>query len=336
MTSRELVLQTLNFESPARAPRHLWVLPWATNNYSEYLDRINEEYPSDIIGVDGHWRQIAPVEGDPFKKGRYIDEWGSKWDNLADGIVGEVKEPLICDWDSDPANVHFPREWLTIDVDAINADCAATDKFVMGACCPRPFEQLQFLRGTENLYMDLADPPREMIEFTKRMHALYCEVLQAWGKTDVDGLNFMDDWGSQRALLIRPDVWREFFKPMYRDYVQIIHGAGKKAFMHSDGDITSVYPDLIEIGLDAVNSQLFCMGVENLVSFAGKITFWGEIDRQHILPNADTAEVNAAVRLVYENLWSNGGCIAQCEFGPGARPENVRQVFESWDIVSSK
>ena len=153
-------------------------------------------------------------------------------------------------------------------------------------------------------------------------------------RTDVDALRFMDDWGSQRALLIAPALWRQLFKPMYRDYVQIAHQHGKKLFMHSDGHITAIYPDLVEIGMDAVNSQLFCMGPENLAPFAGKITFWGEIDRQHLLPDGTPADNEAAVRRVHQHLWRNGGCIAQCEFGPAARPENVRAVFAAWDKLA--
>ncbi len=67
---------------------------------------------------------------------------------------------------------------------------------------------------------------------------------------------------------------------------EIAHAAGKKLFMHSDGHILAIYPDLVEIGIDAVNSQIFCMGVEKLAPFAGRITFWGEIDRQHLLAHA--------------------------------------------------
>jgi hypothetical protein len=144
----------------------------------------------------------------------------------------------------------------------------------------------------------------------------------------------MDDWGAQSALLISPALWRQYFKPMYRDFAQIAHSTGKKIFMHSDGHILSIYPDLIEIGIDALNSQLFCMGIENLKPFAGKITFWGEIDRQHLLPNGTVNDIDQAVTKVYENLWHNGGCIAQCEFGPGGKPENVRQVYESWDRLT--
>jgi hypothetical protein len=103
-------------------------------------------------------------------------------------------------------------------------------------------------------------------------------------------------------------------------------------FMHSDGYIKDILPDLIEMGLDAINCQIFCMDVADLgTKFKGKITFWGEIDRQHILPDAASDEVRRAVQFVKSSLYNNGGVIAQCEFGPGAKPENVYTVFETWN-----
>ncbi len=94
-----------------------------------------------------------------------------------------------------------------------------------------------------------------------------------------------------------------------------------------------IVPRLIDLGLDAVNGQLFCMGIENLEPYRGKITFWGEIDRQHLLPEGTEADIDRAVEAVYRALWQDGGCIAQCEFGPGARPENVYRVFRAWEGI---
>ena len=333
-TPRELVFQTLNFEGPARAPRQLWALPWADMYHPDALKRIRAEFPDDIIGIGGYNSVYPKTYGDPHRIGEYTDEWGCTFINIQDGVIGEVKTPLVRDWEADVARIHIPAEWIAIDRDAINRNCAATDRFTTAGCCPRPFEQLQFLRGTAELYADLTDPTTAMKRFVSEMHRFYCELLSAWAATDVDALMFMDDWGSQRNLLIRPAMWRELFKPMYRDYSQIAHAAGKKLFMHSDGHILSIYPDLIEIGVDAVNSQLFCMGVENLAPYAGKITFWGEIDRQHLLPEATVDEISEAVDLVHRTLWHNGGCFAQCEFGAAARPENVRQVFAQWTEIT--
>ena len=335
-TGRELVWQTLRFEGPARAPRQLWSLPWAEIHYPEELKRIRDLYPPDIIGAPGFHREAIPSQGCNTSIGTFIDEFGCEFINIQEGVIGEVKNPQIKDWGRDADAVRFPVEHMTVNVDRVNAWCASRDEFTMAGCCPRPFEQLQFLRGSADLYVDLMLQPPEMLDFIKKLHDFYCRVLELWVKTDVDALNFMDDWGSQKSLLIAPELWRELFKPLYRDYIDIAHGAGKAIFMHSDGHTLDIYPDLIELGLDAFNSQIFCMGVDNLAQFAGSITFWGEIDRQHILVEGGPADAASAVRLVYDNLWKDGGCIAQCEFGPGGRPDTVEAVFAEWDALTGK
>ncbi len=331
MTSRELVKATLEFRNTTGiVPKQLWALPWAYNNHADALQKINEDFPADMTGCAGvKYAEHAKTVGDAYTVGTHIDAWGAVFDNIQTGVIGEVKHPVIEDWD-DTSKVHFPREWLSFDIDSVNAGCRNTDKFVTGDCCPRPFEQTQFLRGTENLYMDLVEKPAGMFKFLEQMHEFYCELVTKWCQTEVDGIGFMDDWGSQNSLLIHPKTWAEIFKPMYKDYIDIAHKHGKKTFMHSDGNTLSIIPHLIELGLDAFNTQIFCIGVENLAEFKGKITFWGEIDRQHLLPYGTLSDIENAVNLVRDTLWDNGGCIAQCEFGAGAKPENVRRVFETW------
>ena len=337
MTSRELVYATLEFRNTRdRAPRQLWVSPWAHMYQGDALAAIRRDYPDDIGGVHTEYAEKTIARGDMHEIGTYIDEWGCEFINIQRGVIGEVKRPQIPDGDDGWEGferVHIPTELLSFSPAQVSDECAKTDRFVTSACVARPFEQLQFIRGTQNLYMDLMDPPENMLRFMKRMHEYYCAGYEKWAQTDVDALCFMDDWGSQRGLLINPRIWRELFRPMYKDYIDIAHSAGKKCFMHSDGHILEVIPDLIELGLDALNAQLFCMGVPNLAKFRGQITFWGELDRQWLLPHGTLDEVGAAVREVYGTLWADGGCIAQLEFGPGARAENVRRALEEWTAV---
>jgi uroporphyrinogen-III decarboxylase len=219
-----------------------------------------------------------------------------------------------------------------VDTDQVSAFCSRTDRFVLAGCRVRPFEQLQFIRKSENLYLDLAERPKELFVLLDRIHEFYKKELELWARTEVDALLFSDDWGGQSSLLISPVLWRKLFKPLYKEYVEIAHRSGKAMFMHSDGYITDIIPDLVEIGVDALNSQVFCMDIESLGSlFRGKITFWGEIDRQHLLPYGSPEEVRAAVGRIWSSLYDHGGVIAQCEFGIGAKPENVRLVFETWN-----
>jgi hypothetical protein len=334
-TPRQIVYQTLEFANPPRAARQLWLLPWAAAHYPGEVQRLRESFPDDIIGAPG-FQPVHPVtQGDAYAVGRYVDEWGCIFENRQAGVIGEVKEPFIKTW-ADLDRLRQPKELLAVDREQVNAFCRQTDRFVMAGCCPRPFERLQFLRSSVNVYLDLGEESPEALELLRRIHEFYLQELEVWARTDVDGLNYMDDWGAQRALLISPRQWRRIFKPLYKDYIDLAHSYGKKIFMHSDGYIADVIPDLVELGLDALNSQLFVMDIEALgAQFAGQLTFWGEIDRQHILPAADPREARRAVQRVKAALWRQGGCIAQCEFGAGARPENVWAVYETWEQLTA-
>ncbi len=333
MTSRELVRKTLEFQKPARIPRQMWLLPWAFNNYPEQVADIQRRFPDDIV--------TCPVVGEPlktqgqaYKAGIYIDEWGCVFRNIQDGVMGEVKEFPVKNW-LDMDTIKEPLEALTFDIEEVNAYCQTTDKFVMANCCPRPFERLQFLRGTENVMMDLGMEDEHFFRLLNRVHQFYLKEVQKWSQTRVDGVMFMDDWGTQRSLLISPEMWCKYFKPLYKDYIDIIHASGKKAFMHSDGQIEAILPDLIELGLDAINSQIFCMDMPALSEKCkGKITFWGELDRQNLLVHGTREDIVRAVHQVYDYFYAEGGAIAQMEFGPGAKPKNVIAALEEWDKLS--
>ncbi len=341
MTSRELVKATLEFRNTdARAPRQLWTLPWTEIYDRDNMIRILSKYVWDIGGPQVEYKEHSKVEkGNSYEIGEWTDAWGAIFTTIQRGVCGEVKKPIVSpddeEWE-DTSRIVIPEHWLSFDVEQVNRSCASSDLYMMSGCCPRPFEQLQFIRGTEYLYMDLMTQPKGFIDFLDKMHDFYCRLLTKWAQTDVDAIQFMDDWGSQRSLLINPELWRDIFKPMYRDYINIAKKYGKKIFMHSDGNTLSILPDLIELGLDAINTQIFCIGIENLRPFRGQITFWGELCRQTLLPYGTKEDIVHAVESVYENLWDNGGCIAQCEYGAAAKAENVETMYDTWDRLTMK
>jgi len=218
----------------------------------------------------------------------------------------------------------------------VNRFCTSTDRFVLAGNLPRPWERYQFLRGTEVSLVDVMMPEEGMAECLKVIHDHYMREMEFWVTTDVDGVFFMDDWGSQTQLLIPPPVWRELFKPLYKDYCDIAHAHGKFAFMHSDGYIAEIYEDLVDAGINAQNSQLFVMDMADLAKrVKGKITFWGEMDRQHVLTSENPEVGRKGVRTVASHLHDKrGGVIAQYEFGPGTNPVTARAVFEEWRAVA--
>jgi uroporphyrinogen decarboxylase len=332
MTGRDRVIAALTHSKPDRTPRDLWALPFIPLFRERELDHILEAYPPDIgrpelsPGLDDN--ELLKLS----RPGRYTDEWGSVWQIAEPGVVGEVKQPVLSDWSGLNG---FKPPWGSIrkrDFTHVNYLCDMSDRFMLSSVTARPFERLQFVRGTENVFIDLAYDTKEIRELISLIHDFYIEDVAWWAKSNVDCILFMDDWGTNRALLVNPEMWRSIFKPLYKDYCDLIHGAGKYAFFHSDGNIEAIFGDLIEIGIDSINSQLFCMDIERLGQyFRGKVTFWGEIDRQHVLPFGKPMDVKKAVgrvRAAFDD--GNGGLIAQCEWGKDNSMENIEAVFEAW------
>ncbi len=338
-TSRELVRRALTFTWPERLPVNLWMLPWVDLHLPQLKVELNRRWPGDFSGVPSPYRPSARTRGRQHDVGLYVDEWGCEFTNLQAGVIGEVKSPLVTELDDWDRLVRPPVETLPENPaaarDLVNRGCAATTKFVTAGCCPRPWERYQFLRGTENAMMDMMDPDERVLGILRRIHEHHLREFEFWAGTDVDALNFMDDWGSQRQLLIPPRIWRELFKPMYRDYCDLARSHGKFAFMHSDGHTAEIFDDLVEVGVNALNAQVFCMDMADLARRAkGKLTFWGEIDRQQVLPSPDPAVGRNAVREYARHFFDPaGGVIVQFEVSAGSNPATVLAILEEWEAV---
>ncbi len=334
MNSRERVIKVLRQEEVDRLPRTLWALPGVLTYRRQEYDEVTGKFPGDIGGPVCSYGKGKRCKGDPAEVGISMDAWGSVWHVGEPGVVGEVKEYPLADW-SALDTYALPWELLDgADLSQVNKSCAESEKFILAGTETRPFERMQFLRGTENLYMDLAYGEKEVYKLRDMLHEFFLREMKMWSETDVDGVSFMDDWGTQKTLLISPKLWREFFKPLYKEYCDLLHSKDKFVFFHSDGNIEAIYPDLIEIGVDAVNSQLFCMDMERLgEQYAGRITFWGEIDRQNILPFGTAADVRKAVGRAAKALLrgKRTGVIAQCEWGVKDPKESIETVFDEWN-----
>lgn len=337
-SSREVMRRTLTFDHPERIGCCIFALPVFITSNPEAHAAIIKEFPNDIDYAPAPYEPSSCLSGDPFAEGKYVDEWGCIFSNINAGVIGEVKDPLIPDLE-DLSNLRPPYEQLPKDEAAaiakVNEFCRNSDKFIFAGCNPRPWERYQFLRGTEEAMMDMALQEENVFRILKEIEDFYMKEIEFWCKTDVDAIFWMDDWGSQQSLLISPETWRQLFKPIYKKFIDCCHKNGKFAFMHSDGFIEAILPDLIELGLDAGNFQIGCMNLENLAAIAkGKFTFFGEIDRQLILPGTPEDGIRF-VRKVAEHLFDPaGGIVKELELGGLARPETALAAMREWDKIA--
>ncbi len=135
------------------------------------------------------YRPSRRRSGNPHQLGTFVGEWGCTFENIQPGVIGEVKQPMIDDIEDwrrvEPPYETLPEDW-TAARDEVNRQCGAIDKFIRAACCPRPWERLQFLRGTVPAMMDTTDPDGTVRDLIKRIHEFYLKELEFWVTTDVD------------------------------------------------------------------------------------------------------------------------------------------------------
>jgi len=303
------------------------------------LDRIPLDVQTDV-GIETDILRPSFVyppgrsTGGPGRKGSYLDAWGCKWECAEDGVKGEVKEGIIEEW-SDLDGFLPPFEVIEdAELGEVNRQCASSDKFVMKMWGIEPFQRMQYLRGTETFLMDLMDQEPALFRLRDMVHEYYLREIELWVKSDIDGIQIEDDWGSQQSLLINPRLWRSFFKPLYKEYCDLARAHGKRILLHSDGYVAEIIPDLIEIGFHALNLQLDCMPLEQLAEdFCGKICFWGGFDRQQLLPFGTPEECRTeALRLANVLLAQNAsGFVGSVLFDKDARMPNIKAVYAAWN-----
>ena len=136
------------------------------------------------------------------------------------------------------------------------------------------------LRGFENCLTDPILYPEQCFDLISLIEKYNLAVIKQWIETGCDMISFADDLGSMRQMLITPELWRKFYKPSYKRYCDLIHEGGAMSWMHSDGAIEEIIPDLIEVGLDILDPvQAECVDAKNVARMTKRrLVIWGGFD----------------------------------------------------------
>jgi uroporphyrinogen decarboxylase len=330
MTSRELVIHTLNQEATPRSPRDLWISPGMENTHADAIAEIGVRFPNDIVPPEIAASHGKRSQGKPHKTGVFTDAWGCGWEISAKGAAPELKLSPLAE-SGKLAEYHPPLELLDAARFAkVNKSCEGTNRFVLATSETRPFDRLRFLRGDRAL-VDLARGTKDSKAMLGMLHDFSCKEMEIWANTDVDGVVFHDDLGGDDSLLIAPEMWREIFKPLYREYCNILHAKDKFVFFRSQGNVVDILGDLIKIGVDAVHLQIQKMDVEKLAKrFRGRMTFWGEFAPTALgAPNIGQVK-EGALKIRRALDYGSGGVIVQCCWTPDLSLQTIATLFEQW------
>ena len=193
-----------------------------------------------------------------------------------------------------------------------------TDYLLVGYFGGHIFQAAQSLRGWERFLMDLLVNRRfaealldRLAEANIRRFARYAETVGRY----VHIVQFEDDLGMQDRPLLRPELYRSAVKPYHARLFRYARSrCDAYLLLHSDGAVAPLIPDLIDMGIDALNPvQTSAAGMQAgqlKREFGKEITFWGGgCDSQVVLPFGTAAEVADEVKRRIDELAPGGGYV---------------------------
>lgn len=271
------------------------------------------------------------------KGGYYFDSVNPPLQDIADAAeLGHHKE-TISSFDSPSfADEHVDDLQKRAQAMQARGDCT-----VFNLCC-HILAAGQMLRGYENFMVDLLTDETMVRTLLDHLIESYCrrvDRLAPFLKDHVDVILLNDDLGTQNGPMLSPALYRKHIKPYQAEFFMHVKKAfGKPILFHSCGAVRDFIPDLIDVGVDAINPvQLSADGMQlkGLKSdFGNEITFWGGgVDTQTVLNRETPANVKDAVKRNIDILSPCGGFVF-CQvhnIQPDVPAKNVVAMFEALD-----
>ena len=334
MNSRERYLRALTFQRPDRVPIMHHSVRGAFRVHGQALEDLYAKYPGDVL--------LSPISNGPFAFHDHprgwgtlgdvtYDDWGCGWLWSTSDYMGQAVEHALSDWaifgDFRAPDPLTGEEGVAHMEEVVRAD--GHQHFVF-ADAGELFQRMFFLRGMENLLVDLLEDRPEVYALRDMIVEFHLKRIERWLETGlVDGFLHRDDWGTQTALMVRPAIWRKVFKPAYKRIAEAIHSGGAYASFHTDGFTQEIIPDLIEIGWDELNPQVHLMDIEGLGRLhGGKVCVRADIDRQWTLPHGSPQDVRTLIERLFNAFGGfNGGYVGWGEMSSDVPMANAEAML---------
>jgi len=271
------------------------------------------------------------------------DIWGVRRENVSYG-KGSYKEivhqPLGAASSVNDIAAHRWPDPNWFDYESLNRHLSELDKkreYAIKVRGGAVFESAWFMRGFENLFMDLATEPEmahAIFERITEYNIRFCTNVLRATKGRVDLIFTADDIAGQNGMLLSVEMWREHIKPYHERLNRAIHELGAKVVLHVCGGVMDAVEGFIEMGVDVLQALQFdAAGMDPVklkTKFGDRLCFEGGVSVQKTLPFGTAEDVREEVRERMRVLGTNGGYI----LGPahiiqdGTPPENIVAMFD--------
>lgn len=335
LTERENYLRTASFQGGEWIPTMIHISPASWNAFRQDLEDVLVRHPMLFQGfVPGRIDYDNWDFGPAHREGeRFTDAWGCVWDNTWGGLEGQVVESPLADWSAlefyqapDPlvTGDRRPADWEAERTRI--ADAREQGNLTIGGVAHGfLLMRLWYLRGFENLMLDLVEEPPQLKWLIELVTDHNWRIVEQWLDMRVDVVDFGEDLGTQQASIISPISFRTWIAPAYRRLMHPCREAGAHVYLHSDGHILELVDDLIACGATILNPQDLCNGIDELAQHVkGRACIALDVDRQRIVPYGTRAEIRELIREEVMKLGSRrGGLMFVVGIYPPTPPENL-------------
>lgn len=338
ITDRENTLRAIEFRRPEWIPIDFDIMPSVMFRHGTQLAEMMRRHPL-LFSVERSESaaRAKPSSGATHER-RFTDDWGCEWLEIEAGILGQVVgHPLAADWDRlDELQVPDPAcQWNWAQV---RASCLAARErgelvngymdIVKGSF----FDRLQFLRGFDNLLVDLMDRPPELDRLIALLLDYNLRLIHLWLDAGAELIHFHGDVGMQQSLMLSPATFREVLKPAYREMFQACRRGGAHVKYSSDGCLLEIVDDLVECGVSLHDPQVRACGIDGIArAYGGKLCAMVDIDQQ-MLPFARPKEIEDQIAEIVANIGRpEGGLMLYACPSADVPLANIEAICTGWE-----
>jgi uroporphyrinogen decarboxylase len=257
-------------------------------------------------------KSIKPLYASPAEFGPTVrDEFGVLWSTSALDR-GSVIQPCLPE--PDLSRYTFPDLASPARFTDLGAWCRNNASHFRIVWVGDLWERATFMRGMQEVLLDLSDHPRFVDELLCRLTEQILRAMEVlFERFEFEGVAVSDDYGSQRGLLMSPAAWRRMIKPRLAEIYAFARSHGRAVFHHSCGNVRTIIGDMLDIGLDILHPiQPEAMDVFELKrEFGQRVTLCGGLRTQDLLPRGTPDAIRREVRILQERLGEGGGFILE-------------------------
>ncbi|MGQ9732569.1 MAG: uroporphyrinogen decarboxylase family protein [Candidatus Zipacnadales bacterium] len=341
LSERENYLRNARFEGPEWMPCTVVISGATWNQLREELEEVCARHPTIFPGFERGRQDFSKlVFANAYRANEtFTDNWGCVWESAIDGIEGIVKEHPLADWSAletwsppdpmtqgDRGPVDWPRQ-----LEEVRKAKAGGHLTRGGLPHGYLFMRLYYLRGFENLMLDIATEEPRLQRLIDLLVDHNRVIVNQWLSAGVDVVEFAEDLGTQKASCIGPKYFAKWLTPAYRKLMQPVKESQALVALHSDGYIMDLMDELLVAGVDIINPQDLCNGIDNLArEVKGRACIRLDIDRQQVVPFGTRNDIRELIAEEVRKLGSpQGGLEMIAGIYPPTPAENVDALCEA-------